>query len=139
MTGVSMRFGLLAAAGVLAFAGLASRSTHAIPAKLKEPWKTGYWVWAGDAPVAATFTPQILYVEAPATRWPRNLPQAEQYSRRSADRAGHGVDARGRRSHRRALQKARRGCRSRRPHRRASDRLRLPHAFTRVLRHVSRA
>ena len=80
MTGVSMRFGLLtAAAGVLALAGLAFRSTNAIPSKTREPWKTGYWVWAGDAPASARFTPEILYVEAPATRWPRHLPRAEQY------------------------------------------------------------
>jgi uncharacterized protein DUF3142 len=80
MTGVSIRLGLLAAAaGVLALAGLAFRSTNAIPSKTRESWKTGYWVWAGDAPVSAAFTPEILYVEAPATRWPRHLPQAEQY------------------------------------------------------------
>jgi hypothetical protein len=80
MTGVSIRFGLLAAvAGVLALAGLAFRSTNAIPSKTREPWKTGYWVWAGDAPVSAGFTPEIVYVEAPGTRWPRNLPRAGQY------------------------------------------------------------
>jgi hypothetical protein len=80
MTGVSIRLGLLAAAAaVLGLAGLAFRSTNAIPAKPGESWKTGYWVWAGDAPVSAEFTPEILYVEAPATRWPRHLPRAEQY------------------------------------------------------------
>ena len=68
MTGVSIRFGLLAAvAGVLALAGPAFRSTNAILSKTRESWKTGYWVWAGDAPVSAEFTPEILYVEAPAT------------------------------------------------------------------------
>jgi hypothetical protein len=80
MTGVSIRFGLLAAvAGVLALASVAHRSREAIPSKTREPWKTGYWVWAGDAPVSAEFTPEILYVDAPATRWPRQLPQARQY------------------------------------------------------------
>jgi hypothetical protein len=69
----------LVAAGVLAIAGLAACSTRAIPPKTRETWKTGYWIWAGDAPVSAAFTPEILYVEAPARRWPRDLPPAEQY------------------------------------------------------------
>ena len=80
MTGVSLRFGLLATVvGILALASLAFRPTSTTPPKTRESWKTGYWVWAGETPVSADFTPQILYVEAPALRWPRSLPPAEQF------------------------------------------------------------
>jgi hypothetical protein len=67
MTAASIRrFGLLAAAAAaLAVSGLALRSTDRSPSKTRETWKTGFWVWAGDAPVHAEFTPAILYVEAP--------------------------------------------------------------------------
>src|SRR5262245_9548999 len=79
MAGVSLRFGVSAAVSVLAATSLAFHSIGAVPSKAKESWKTGYWVWAGDAPATATFTPQLLYVEAPGKRWPRNLPHANQY------------------------------------------------------------
>ena len=78
MAGLPIRLSLLAA-GVLSVAGLALRPTDAVPSKPRESWKVGYWVWAGEAPASATFTPEVLYVEAPATRWPRNLPRAAQY------------------------------------------------------------
>jgi hypothetical protein len=80
MSGASIRFGLFAAtAAALAVSGLALRSTDTIPSRTREAWKTGFWIWAGDAPVHAEFTPEILYVEAPGRHWPDNLPDAEQY------------------------------------------------------------
>src|SRR5580704_5990411 len=81
MTAASIRrFGLLAAAAAaLAVSSLALRSTDRRPSKTRETWKTGFWVWAGDAPVRAGFTPAILYVEAPGRSWQGNLPDAEQY------------------------------------------------------------
>jgi hypothetical protein len=81
MTVASARHRLLTAlAGVLASIGLAACSVpHQSPHKSPEPWRSGFWVWAGDAPATATFQPEILYVEASGDRWPQNLPAAREY------------------------------------------------------------
>jgi uncharacterized protein DUF3142 len=80
MTSASIRFGLLVlVVCVLPLSSIASRSTHAISSRPRQPWKTGYWVWAGESPASARFTPDILYVEVPARRWPHNLPPAAEY------------------------------------------------------------
>src|SRR4051794_5553291 len=47
--------------------------------KQPEPWKLGYWLWAGDRPVASPYTPQILYVQVQGEQWPKGLPQAQSY------------------------------------------------------------
>jgi len=80
MTAASTRAGILVSiAGVLMMAGLAFNSNNAIPAKAKDEWKTGYWIWAGEPPASTGFKAQILYVEATGSRWPDNLPDADQY------------------------------------------------------------
>jgi hypothetical protein len=43
------------------------------------PWKTGFWVWAGDAPAEATVKPDLLYVQVTGTRWPEGIPEASNY------------------------------------------------------------
>ena len=81
MTAASVRQSLLTAlVGVLACLGAARCNIpHQSPRKTPEPWRSGFWVWAGDAPARATFQPEILYVEASGNRWPRNLPAAQEY------------------------------------------------------------
>jgi Protein of unknown function (DUF3142) len=80
MAGMQFRFGPFAAAvAVIALAGFALRSPTSVPSNAKESWKTGYWVWAGEAPVSAQFAPELLYVEVSTPRWPRDLLQAQQY------------------------------------------------------------
>ena len=80
MTATSIRFWILVStAGVLMAAVLALHSNNASPSKPKEPWKTGYWIWAGEPPASTGFESQILYVEAPGNRWPHDLPVSEQY------------------------------------------------------------
>ena len=64
---------------VAVFAGFAFHSSRMGPMKAKEAWKTGYWIWAGEPPVTAGFEPEILYVDAPGSRWPRDLPEAAEY------------------------------------------------------------
>ena len=58
---------------------LALRSNARVTVKIPEPWKTGYWIWAGEAPMPASLKPQILYVQAQGTSWPGNLPDADEY------------------------------------------------------------
>jgi hypothetical protein len=43
--------------------------------KQLEPWKVGYWIWAGDTAIASRYLPQILYVQVQSDRWPDGLPQ----------------------------------------------------------------
>ena len=80
MTGCYTRLGcFVAMAGLFAAAGSASRATNVASGKPHQPWKTGYWVWAGESPAQAGFMPDILYVETPPRRWPRGLPPAYEY------------------------------------------------------------
>ena len=80
MTGAHIRLGcLVVITGILAAGGSASRATHVVNGKPHQPWKTGYWVWAGESPAPAGFMPDILYVETPPGRWPRGLPPAYEY------------------------------------------------------------
>ena len=65
--------------GVLTMAVLALHWNNASPPKLREPWKTGFWIWAGEQPASTGFEAQIVYVEAPGNQWPHDLPVADQY------------------------------------------------------------
>ncbi len=50
-----------------------------VPARPTEPWKTGFWLWAGDRPAQSSYAPEILYVNVAGTRWPDALPAAGEY------------------------------------------------------------
>src|SRR5580765_3541112 len=60
-------------------AGLAWKSHSAVPAREKDAWKTGYWLWAGQSAAPATYHADVLYVQTRAGRWPADLPRAERY------------------------------------------------------------
>jgi hypothetical protein len=68
-----------ALAFVLVISGVAFYSIRGVRSKAPEQWKTGYWIWAGEAPASSGFRPELLYVEAPGRHWPRDLPAADQY------------------------------------------------------------
>jgi len=85
-------FGAVLAGVVLTVAGLSFNVNHAVTPK--EPWKTGYWIWQGDEPVAAGFKVGVLYVEA-GRRWPHHLPDADEYVAVRRIEAGEELTARG--------------------------------------------
>jgi hypothetical protein len=66
-------------AGALAVFFLAFHASSAARPRAAEDWKTGFWIWAGEPPVAAGIKADILYVETPGRRWPRDLPDADEY------------------------------------------------------------
>jgi hypothetical protein len=64
---------------VIVITGFAWNSIRANRSSPAEPWKTGYWIWAGEPPASSRFKPEILYVEAPGRSWPHDLPAAGEY------------------------------------------------------------
>jgi len=78
---------------VAVFAGFALHSSRMAPMKVKEAWKIGYWVWAGEPPVTAGFEPEILYVDA---RQPlaRQSSGSRRVRYRATDRVVVGVERR---------------------------------------------
>jgi len=64
---------------VVSGAGLACGARSAGPAREKEAWKIGYWLWAGQSPALAKYHPDVLYVQTRGRRWPADLPGAERY------------------------------------------------------------
>jgi hypothetical protein len=63
----------------LVVAGLFWTPTWSNPPRKHLPWKTGFWVWAGDSPAESEAKPDLLYVQVPGARWPDNVPEASQY------------------------------------------------------------
>ena len=63
----------------LVVAGLFWTPTWSSPPRKHLPWKTGFWVWAGDPPAESETKPDLLYVQVPGSRWPDSVPEASQY------------------------------------------------------------
>jgi len=66
------------AASILLACAFTFRHENILP-KQHEPWKLGYWIWAGDKAIASRYAPQILYVQVQSDQWPEGLPRAESY------------------------------------------------------------
>ena len=49
------------------------------PVKAPQPWKTGFWIWAGSTPATAELRASVLYVQILGNHWPRGLPAADEY------------------------------------------------------------
>src|SRR5688572_2128085 len=72
------RAGIVAMAMVIA--GLFWTPTWSNSPRAHLPWKTGFWIWAGDAPPKpAAVKPDLLYVQVIGTRWPEGIPEASHY------------------------------------------------------------
>src|SRR6266545_2095586 len=42
-------------------------------------WKNAYWVWRGEAPFRKADRSPLLYVQVQGSRWPTDLPEADEY------------------------------------------------------------
>jgi len=60
-------------------AGAAWKPHAVVPAREKDAWKTGYWLWAGQPASSANYRPDVLYVQTKGRRWPADLPRADRY------------------------------------------------------------
>jgi hypothetical protein len=72
---------LLAGIAVLAFkVGFTGTGIVANrPDRARLQWKNAYWVWQGGAPLRVADRVPLLYVQVQGSRWPANLPPADEY------------------------------------------------------------
>src|SRR5437773_4829361 len=63
----------------LVLLGLGFNSSSNISQKQIQPWKIGYWIWAGEPAAFAAQKTNILYVQVQGAHWPQDLPAADEY------------------------------------------------------------
>ena len=66
-------------AAALVVAGLLWSPTQSQPPRAPLPWKTGYWIWAGEPPADAKSKPDLLYVQVSGSLWPEDIPEASAF------------------------------------------------------------